>query len=103
MEEKVLKIGEVIKGFHIKIEDLQLHKYTGNTTRGKRRKRENDDDSHSQHQESGGRMHKTLRGKCTNMDRSGRRSRDEGRGRKIKGSTGKGPESFRENKHPSTS
>jgi hypothetical protein len=37
------------------------------------------------------------------MDRSGRGSRDESLGRKVKGSTGKGPKILRENKHTSTS
>jgi hypothetical protein len=47
-------------------------------------------------------MRKTMRGKRANLDRSGRRSRDEGHRRKVKGSTRKGPESVREHKHPST-
>jgi hypothetical protein len=44
----------------------------------------------------------TLWGKCTNMYRSGRGSKYESHGRKIKGSTGKWLEIFRENKRPST-
>jgi hypothetical protein len=65
------------------------------------RKRKNNDDNRGQHQESRRRMCKTIRGKCTNMDRSGRGPIYESRGSKVKGSVGKGLEGVREHKHPS--
>jgi hypothetical protein len=44
----------------------------------------------------------SMRGKNANLDRSSRRYRDEGCGRKIKGSARKGAKIFKDNKHPST-
>jgi len=75
--------------------------YVGNTTEGTSKKRENDDENRRKNQEVGGIICKNLRGNNTNMERFGRGSRNEGCGRKIKGCTGKGVESFREHKHPS--
>jgi hypothetical protein len=72
-----------------------------NTTRGKSRKRKSNDERHRKNHEFGGRMHKTMRGKNTNMEKHGKGSRNEGHGRKIKRGTGKGLEIFMENKHPS--
>jgi hypothetical protein len=64
--------------------------------------REKENNGSRQHQEDGERMHKILRGKCINMDRPSRGSRNDNLGRKLKGCTRKYIEIFREHKHPST-
>jgi hypothetical protein len=103
MEEHVSNIGEVIKGFFTRIEDLQLCSTPG-TPPEEREGREKMTMTVIENI-------KKLEEECAKLCEEsaqiwtelGRGSKNEGRGRKIKGCTGKGVEIFREHKHPSTS